>query len=424
MSLSARGQPQRFQSTLPLRGATRRCWCDTCGRLISIHAPLTGSDVHFVVCGGHIFHFNPRSPYGERLAPCRTLWPCQYISIHAPLTGSDQAPRRQLLTSSISIHAPLTGSDRAGNASSPIGRNFNPRSPYGERHATIAAHTLTTGFQSTLPLRGATGASVRAVCKAVISIHAPLTGSDAVRVFLFRDIIISIHAPLTGSDPPASLLRSLRRNFNPRSPYGERLALQHRSVGVQAISIHAPLTGSDARQLVRVHRWGISIHAPLTGSDQALSPWTRPKPYFNPRSPYGERLDLLPLIRGFGKFQSTLPLRGATEVEGREVFGHWISIHAPLTGSDWKRAIWQMAIHPISIHAPLTGSDIRIAVARFFRVDFNPRSPYGERLLRICTRLPQNPFQSTLPLRGATCNFIVDNQMRVISIHAPLTGSD
>ena len=56
-------------------------------------------------------------------------------------------------------------------------------------------------------------------------------------------------------------------------------------------------------------------------------------------------------------FQSTLPLRGATEAELASVTDLPISIHAPLTGSDvafTKRRDW----HPISIHAPLTGSDI------------------------------------------------------------------
>ena len=34
---------------------------------ISIHAPLTGSDSSFLVLGCWFMHFNPRSPYGERL---------------------------------------------------------------------------------------------------------------------------------------------------------------------------------------------------------------------------------------------------------------------------------------------------------------------------------------------------------------------
>ena len=55
----------------------------------------------------------------------------------------------------ISIHAPLTGSDGAWI-------RFNPLD----------------GFQSTLPLRGATATQVGACTHMFISIHAPLTGSD------------------------------------------------------------------------------------------------------------------------------------------------------------------------------------------------------------------------------------------------------
>ena len=56
----------RFQSTLPARGATWRFAHVANSDNISIHAPRTGSD--FVVLMGLIVlhHFNPRSPHGER----------------------------------------------------------------------------------------------------------------------------------------------------------------------------------------------------------------------------------------------------------------------------------------------------------------------------------------------------------------------
>ena len=101
---------------------------------ISIHAPLTGSDL--LCCSGV---------------------PTCHISIHAPLTGSDPpvcAIWERLL---ISIHAPLTGSDSGGH-NGHYGRvDFNPRSPHRERQ--ICASVFTP--------------------EVVISIHAPLTGSDS-----------------------------------------------------------------------------------------------------------------------------------------------------------------------------------------------------------------------------------------------------
>ena len=58
--------------------------------------------------------------------------------------------------------------------------------------------------------------------------------------------------------------------------------------------------------------------------------------------------------------------------------------------------------HDISIHAPLAGSDETGAASGRPVLNFNPRSPRGERPLipKTCSR--QHKFQSTLPSRGAT----------------------
>ena len=78
-------------------------------------------------------------------------------------------------------------------------------------------------FQSTLPLRGATGADGVIHQYVSISIHTPLAGSD-LPLAPFADIcIISIHTPLAGSDAR-------------HSPH---------SLHPSAISIHTPLAGSD-----------------------------------------------------------------------------------------------------------------------------------------------------------------------------------
>ena len=107
----------------------------------------------------------------------------------------------------------------------------------------------------------------------------------------------------------------------------------------------------------------------------------------------------MPLV--FSLFQSTLPVRGATH--GVELLD--VSFF-------------------ISIHAPRTGSDPRPDSGRPCPPDFNPRSPYGER--RLLTQILPIflAFQSTLPVRGATCPVRHDGQRPGISIHAPRTGSD
>ena len=78
------------------------------------------------------------------------------ISIHAPRAGSDQLNNTYTLSDFISIHAPRAGSD--------TGRN----------NLTIIIIT----FQSTPPVRGATGITRKTIERHIISIHAPRAGSD------------------------------------------------------------------------------------------------------------------------------------------------------------------------------------------------------------------------------------------------------
>ena len=84
--------PEKFQSTLPVRGATPGTYTFSNISQISIHAPREGSDVSTMGTNGY------------------TL----IISIHAPREGSDLVHMRQGLPMMISIHAPREGSDAAG----------------------------------------------------------------------------------------------------------------------------------------------------------------------------------------------------------------------------------------------------------------------------------------------------------------------
>ena len=145
------------------------------------------------------------------------------ISIHAPLTGSDCASGLPLLIYNqfqstlpsqgatlpincahfrycISIHAPLTGSDAECVRLYIHFTNFNPRSPHRERHCLCFLLVIYSLFQSTLPSQGATAFDVGIAMVTNISIHAPLTGSDAKLHNSQACKLISIHAPLTGSD--------------------------------------------------------------------------------------------------------------------------------------------------------------------------------------------------------------------------------
>ena len=60
----------------------------------------------------------------------------------------------------------------------PGAQYFNPRSPCGERRQGKAKLLLELLFQSTLPVRGATGVLAVQFHGSCISIHAPHAGSD------------------------------------------------------------------------------------------------------------------------------------------------------------------------------------------------------------------------------------------------------
>ena len=108
---------QEFQSTLPVRGATVSFSPLAYSRLFQSTLPVRGATASAFRLAGASAHFNPRSPYGERLD-----------------VGDDH-----FLTNAISIHAPRTGSDY-----------FNREK---EEKSTI--------FQSTLPVRGATAKTAK-----------------------------------------------------------------------------------------------------------------------------------------------------------------------------------------------------------------------------------------------------------------------
>ena len=123
--------------------------------------------------------------------------------------------------------------------------------------------------------------------------------------------------------------------------------------------------------------------------------------YFNPHSPCGERLVRPFWPGGDYEFQSTLPMRGAT------------NHHPHLT-----------IIDGISIHTPHAGSDHQTRYQARLQPHFNPHSPCGERPQKLAAMMEGWTFQSTLPMRGATDIPHVQRFEINISIHTPHAGSD
>ena len=125
----------KFQSTLPARGATVAAAAVLLAHIrFQSTLPARGATYGMMLQTGKTYHFNPRSPHGERPT-----------TVHNAVN-----------TSNISIHAPRTGSDGAAQAPQLVKPDFNPRSPHGERHRVLHGYPVVHG----------------------ISIHAPRTGSD------------------------------------------------------------------------------------------------------------------------------------------------------------------------------------------------------------------------------------------------------
>ena len=155
---------------------------------------------------------------------------------------------------------------------------------------------LSSLFQPTLPVRGATDATFRDNVLTIISTHAPRAGSDPYKRIGYA---------------------AIRINFNPRSPCGERRATTRRCHKNLSISTHAPRAGSDSCCFtINDIAHSISTHAPRAGSDSGMRFPHPPPCHFNPRSPCGERPCPFFIIK----------------------FRHRISTHAPRAGSDpWPR---------------------------------------------------------------------------------------
>ena len=190
-----------FQSTHPVRGATigdladltteakisihaPRAGCDDELRhmallhAISIHAPRAGCDLSEYPLRSRISHFNPRTPCGVRLAFALAAAWFRHFNPRTPCGVRLLRLRSVSQAEAISIHAPRAGCDAQ----------------------QLLISKAAEGFQSTHPVRGATGAEAVCISSHGISIHAPRAGCDFINADIPRVCVISIHAPRAGCD--------------------------------------------------------------------------------------------------------------------------------------------------------------------------------------------------------------------------------
>ena len=174
-----------FQSTLPARGATWQTCSATGFQIFQSTLPARGATVLEQTREIKVTAFQSTLP--ARGATCRAL---------------DVYGRR----GAISIHAPRTGSDMRREIARLSDEDFNPRSPHGERQASLMLANSFDKFQSTLPARGATQGLRTAFARRTFQSTLPARGATAHLILYVKIIRISIHAPRTGSDRTCDIL--------------------------------------------------------------------------------------------------------------------------------------------------------------------------------------------------------------------------
>ena len=128
------------------------------------------------------------------------------------------------------------------------------------------------------------------------------------------DLLISIHAPRGGSERGVhSAVR--RRRISIHAPRGgERLVWPGPGPYYPLFQSTLPVGGATCQLIKEAADELISIHAPRGGSDARGRGISGEDGDFNPRSPWGERPARVKFANHCAKFQSTLPVRGATVV--------------------------------------------------------------------------------------------------------------
>ncbi len=148
--------------------------------------------------------------------------------------------------------------------------------------------------------------------------------------------------------------------------------------------------------------------------------------HFNPRAPYGAR-PWPSASRSASRpiFQSTRPLRGATEQRLQETIFDLFQSTRPLRGATRRWSHCCRHRRCISIHAPLTGRDEDSEDRNSRRILFQSTRPLRGATPAALPCWPASPWISIhAPLTGRDCGKGLQIFLGQISIHAPLTGRD
>ena len=264
----------------------------------------------------------------------------------------------------------------------------------------------------------------------------------------YNTIEISIHAPLAGRDDSGSLRTNNGALFQSTRPLRGATARARRPGATAPISIHAPLAGRDVAvpghaadtigfqsthplrgaTTTKVDVYtsiGISIHAPLAGCDRTAAVRRRVCGDFNPRTPCGARLHTRRASRACALHFNPRAPCGARRFKAAEIAKtEAISIHAPLAGRDDCPRDGDRRSERFQSTRPLRGATCSQLTQFFSRHQFQSTRPLRGATHRGKIFYGINKFQSTRPLRGATGTVCCLSQNISISIHAPLAGRD
>ena len=235
---------------------------------ISIHTPRGGSDYCAHSLRWLDTHFNPHSPWGERLTTGKV-----------PPAKPDFNP-----------HSPWGERLGVKNFRGGIRLYFNPHSPWGERRRLVPIISPNLLFQSTLPVGGATFRQFNADGTPFISIHTPRGGSDLLFLRSQPACLISIHTPRGGSDGMLVTTITMAMTFQSTLPVGgaTRSVADMQRAGLFQSTL--PVGGATRYRVPQLPSYPISIHTPRGGSDLGAA-----RSYITDAT-----------------FQSTLPVGGAT----------------------------------------------------------------------------------------------------------------
>ena len=330
--------------------------------------------------------------------------PPRVISTHAPRMGSDGGVAVPMSARcEFQPTLPVWGATRATCRPPCRPSDFNPRSPYGERQ--VGADALLDVLD--------------------ISTHAPRMGSDRViRCRDCKDWVFQPTLPVWGATAKRSKPHRWRADFNPRSPYGERLGGLDGAVVEVDFNPRSPY-GERLRQQESVFlSTSFQPTLPIWGATMPSRSNTTGSLYFNPRSPYGERQLVLRHVRvrrgisthapRMGSDMTTTPTRRSLEnFNPRSPYGE-----RPTPSASTTRMRHFNPRSPYGERPRCSGS------ASSTRANFNPRSPYGERRGGGHDRRHPPLISTHAPRMGSDGGTWVDCARFYISTHAPRMGSD